>query len=69
MKHTLCSEFTLLVKAKLALTKARIVNYNKFVVQPTVIRVVNYDHNRFIIQATGIIIAGEVRSGVLKLYF
>jgi hypothetical protein len=69
VKHTLCSEFTLLVKAKLALAKARVVNYNSLMVQATVITVVNYGPNPFIVLANGIIIAGKVRSGVLELYF
>ncbi len=43
----------LLNKAKLASALARIVSYDSFIVQATVLMIVNYDRNMFIVQATG----------------
>jgi hypothetical protein len=38
------------VKLAIALALAKIVNYDRFIVQATVTTVVNYDHNTFIVQ-------------------
>jgi len=53
LQRTLRSEFTILANAN---DLAMIVNYDcnhSFIVLPTVITIVNYDHKTFIVQATG----------------
>jgi hypothetical protein len=44
----------LLTKAKLALVFARIINANRLNVQATVITIINYNCNMFIVQASGL---------------